>query len=187
MQTLLLYNNQLMGTPPFAHFTSFGSTSLPLALKTSLFALAGSIPTELGELINLTDLYLNNNNLSGTAPFAHVAWFGKRGTKRPSTGHLLTTTFHWPFAEIPGHLLKTTFRQRAALAIKRVSSLMLYLVVRVYHSPFPAKTCAVRWRWWVQVQCSASGGIAIQAKICANALALSYPPGAQVNRSSRRS
>jgi hypothetical protein len=66
---------------------------------------------------------------------------------------LLKTTFHWPFAEIPGHLLKTTFRQRAALAIKRVSSLMLYLVVRVYHSPFPAKTCAVRWRWWVQVQC----------------------------------
>jgi hypothetical protein len=130
---------------PFAHFTWCGSTSLPLALKTSLFALAGSIPTELGELINLTYLNLNINNLSGAPPFAHVAWFGKRGTKRPSTGHLLKTTFHWPFAEIPGHLLKTTFRQRAALAIKRVSSLTLYLV---YHSPFPAKTCAGRWRWW---------------------------------------
>jgi hypothetical protein len=35
----------------------------------------------------------------------------------------MKTTFHWPFAEIPGHLLKTTFRQCGALAIKRVSSL----------------------------------------------------------------
>ncbi len=29
--------------------------------------------------------------------------------------------------------------------------------------------------------------VVVQAKICANALSVSYPPGAQVNRSSRRS
>ena len=50
----------------FAHFTWCGSTSLPLALKTSSFALAGSIPTEFGKLINLIDLRLSNNNLTGT-------------------------------------------------------------------------------------------------------------------------
>ena len=50
----------------FAQFTWCGSTSLPLALKTSSFALAGSIPTEIGELINLTYLNLEENKLSGT-------------------------------------------------------------------------------------------------------------------------
>jgi hypothetical protein len=42
---------------------------------------------------------------------------------------LLKKTFHWPFAEIPlaTYLLKTTFRQRGALAIKRVSSLPHFL------------------------------------------------------------
>ncbi len=71
--------------------------------KTSSFALAGSIPTEFGELINLTYLGLGDNKLSGTpsllilpsvvvrvyhfaerpvarghryAPVAHVAWCG---------------------------------------------------------------------------------------------------------------
>jgi hypothetical protein len=29
--------------------------------------------------------------------------------------------------------------------------------------------------------------VVVQAKICADALSVSYPPGAQVNRSSRRS
>jgi hypothetical protein len=50
----------------FAHFPWRGSTSLPLALKTSSFALAGSIPTEFGKLINMKNLWLNNNKLSGT-------------------------------------------------------------------------------------------------------------------------
>ncbi len=40
--------------------------SLPLALKTSSYALAGSFPTEFGELINLTHLNLEGNKLSGT-------------------------------------------------------------------------------------------------------------------------
>ncbi len=66
MQDLQLWKNHLSGTPPFAHFTWCGSTSLPLALKTSSFALAGSIPTEFGELINLTRLDLYENELSGT-------------------------------------------------------------------------------------------------------------------------
>jgi hypothetical protein len=48
------------------HFSWFGSTSLPLALTTSSFALAGSIPTEFGGLINLTGLDLRVNKLSGT-------------------------------------------------------------------------------------------------------------------------
>ncbi len=60
----------------FAHFTWFGSTSLPLALKTSSFALAGSIPTQFGKLINMKHLYLDHNQLTGTHPFAHVTWFG---------------------------------------------------------------------------------------------------------------
>jgi hypothetical protein len=49
-----------------AVFTWCGSTSLPLALKPSSFALAGSIPTEFGELINLTAIDLSDNKLSGT-------------------------------------------------------------------------------------------------------------------------
>ena len=68
MKELYLSFNQLSGTLPFAHFAWCGSTSLPLALKTSSFALAGSMPTEFGELINLTYLDLRFNNLSGT-PF----------------------------------------------------------------------------------------------------------------------
>jgi hypothetical protein len=111
MQTLYLYNNQLTGTPPFAHFTWFGSTSLSLGLKTSSCALAGSIPTEFGKLTNMRNLWLNTNNLSGTPPFAHVDWFGKRGAKRPSTDHLLKTTFHRHLLKFQ---LKTTFRQRGA-------------------------------------------------------------------------
>ena len=66
MESLYLENNQLSGTPPFAHIAWCGSTSLPPALKTSSFALAGSIPTEFGELINLTYLDLEGNKLSGT-------------------------------------------------------------------------------------------------------------------------
>jgi hypothetical protein len=50
----------------FAHLTWCGSTSLPLALKKPSFALAGSIPTEFGELINLSNLHLEENKLSGT-------------------------------------------------------------------------------------------------------------------------
>jgi hypothetical protein len=41
------------------------------------FALAGSIPTEFGKLFNLIYLYLDHNELSGTPPFAHAAWFGR--------------------------------------------------------------------------------------------------------------
>ncbi len=41
-------------------------TSLPLALKTSLSALAGSIPTEFGMLINMKTLALSLNRLTGT-------------------------------------------------------------------------------------------------------------------------
>jgi hypothetical protein len=74
MQTLSLSYNKLTGTPPFAHVA--GSTSLPLALKTSFFALAGSLPTEFGKLINMKCLWLKSNKLSGTPPFAQVAWFG---------------------------------------------------------------------------------------------------------------
>ena len=66
MKVLFLSSNQLTGTPPFAHLTWCGSTSLPLAYKPSSYALAGSIPTEFGELINLTDLDLSDNKLSGT-------------------------------------------------------------------------------------------------------------------------
>ena len=66
MKELSLRDNKLTGTRPFAHVPWCGSTSLPLALKTSSFALAGSIPTELGELINLTNLDLERNKLTGT-------------------------------------------------------------------------------------------------------------------------
>ena len=56
----------------FAHVAVW-HTSLPLSEKDLPLALAGSIPTEFGELINLTDLYLSENNLTGKHPFAHVA------------------------------------------------------------------------------------------------------------------
>ncbi len=66
MTELVLGGNNLSGTPPFAHFTWCGSTSLPLALKTSSFALAGSIPIEFGKLIDMTILGLSVNQLTGT-------------------------------------------------------------------------------------------------------------------------
>jgi hypothetical protein len=66
MKDLQLWSNRLSGTPPFAHFTWCGSTSLPLALKTSSFALTGSIPTEFGKLIKLQILWLHRNQLTGT-------------------------------------------------------------------------------------------------------------------------
>jgi hypothetical protein len=72
MQCLWLKDNKLSGTPPFAQVAWFGSTSQPLASKTSSFALAGSIPTEFGELINLTGVQLCDNHLTGTPPFAYV-------------------------------------------------------------------------------------------------------------------
>ncbi len=56
-------------------------------LKTSVHALAGSIPTEFGELINLTDLSLRDNQLSGTPSLLilpgvvvrvyHLRWQGR--------------------------------------------------------------------------------------------------------------
>ncbi len=38
------------------------------------FALAGSIPTEFGQLINLIDLRLYSNKLIGTLPFAPILY-----------------------------------------------------------------------------------------------------------------
>jgi hypothetical protein len=46
----------------FAHLTWCGSTSLPLALKMSSFALAGPIPTEFGKLVNLGELLSTATN-----------------------------------------------------------------------------------------------------------------------------
>ncbi len=89
MWDLSLSNNQLTGTPPFAHFHRFGSTSLPLAFTTSSFALAGSIPTEFGKLINVETLWLSDNKLRGTPPFAHVAWLVVR------VYHFLYKRPHW--------------------------------------------------------------------------------------------
>ncbi len=66
MHKLDLSGNELSGTLPFAHIAWCGSTSLPLAEKDLPFALAGSIPTEFGELINLAYLGLEVNELSGT-------------------------------------------------------------------------------------------------------------------------
>jgi hypothetical protein len=42
------------------------------------FAQAGSIPSEFGTLVNMTDLWLHNNKLTGTPPFAHFAPFATR-------------------------------------------------------------------------------------------------------------
>jgi hypothetical protein len=79
LNELWLQSNKLNGTPPFAHFTLFCTQIVYHLLKKtfhlcwqahqhagSSFALAGSIPTEFGELINLTDLRLFSNNLTGT-------------------------------------------------------------------------------------------------------------------------
>jgi hypothetical protein len=76
MERLLLSENKLSGTPPLAQVAWFGSTSQPLASKTSSFALAGSIPTEFGNLINKRHLYVDNDQLTGTAPIVHFNWFG---------------------------------------------------------------------------------------------------------------
>ena len=62
----------------FGHFTWCGSTSLLPALKTSLlpWVLAGSIPTEIGKLINMQKLHFKENRLSGPQQFPYFAWCG---------------------------------------------------------------------------------------------------------------
>jgi hypothetical protein len=64
------------GTPRFAHFACVVHES-PCAENNS-FALAGSIPTEFGKLMNLQTLDLSDNGLTGTHPFAYSALFGTR-------------------------------------------------------------------------------------------------------------
>ncbi len=61
---LCLDTNQLAGTFRQNHCLQRWYTSLPLALRTPSFALAGPIPTEFGDLINLT--HLGSNDLTGT-------------------------------------------------------------------------------------------------------------------------
>jgi hypothetical protein len=80
MKGLWLSNNKLSGTPPVAHAVWFGTTSQPLAEENLPLALAGSIPTEFGMLINLDQLCLGSNKLTGTGTpsFAHVAWLVTR-------------------------------------------------------------------------------------------------------------
>jgi hypothetical protein len=75
MKVLAVEHNQLTGTLPFTHVTWFGRTSLPLAKKDFRLALAGSIPTEFGELINLNFLSLCINYLTGTPLIAHLNLF----------------------------------------------------------------------------------------------------------------
>jgi hypothetical protein len=72
MRDLRLVNNQQTGMLPFSHVTWFGS--LPLVLKTSSYALAGSIPTEFGKLINMQELVLYGNKLSGAVCSFWLVW-----------------------------------------------------------------------------------------------------------------
>ena len=98
-----------------------------------LFALAGSIPTEFGELINLTTLVLAKNQLTGTP-------------------HLLM---------LPG------------------------VVVRVYHCNHVVVVVVVVVVAAVQVVLQVALQVIVNAKMCTDALSVSYPPGAQVKRGSR--
>ncbi len=65
MTTLDLGWNELAGTPSLLILPGV-VVRVYHFLKTSSFTLAGSIPTEFGKLINLTDLGLGDNNLTGT-------------------------------------------------------------------------------------------------------------------------
>ncbi len=67
-------------------------------LKKTFHLLAGSIPTEFGELINLTELYLHFNSLTGAPPFARFTLVCIR------VYHLLKNTFHLRSGEIPREL-----------------------------------------------------------------------------------
>lgn len=62
--SLDLNNNQLSGTIP----SELGNLAQMTLLKLSNNQLSGNIPSQLGNLINLKDLYLNSNQLSGTIP-----------------------------------------------------------------------------------------------------------------------
>jgi hypothetical protein len=73
---------------PVSSFYPVSYTSPPNAEVHLSLALAGSIPTELGELVNLTNLRLGINELTGTHPFVDAAWFGT--TSLP----LAEKTFH---------------------------------------------------------------------------------------------
>ena len=132
------------GTPPFAHLACFGGTSLPLALKTSSVALAGSIPTEFGKLINVQTLYLYNNKLTGTPPFAQLTWFGSTSLPRA-----LTTSSFALAGSIPtefGELINLTYLNLEGDKLSGTPSLLILpgVVVRVYR--LLKKTFHLRWQ-----------------------------------------
>jgi hypothetical protein len=69
---LLCHSNKLTGKPRLP-ISPVLRSSLPLADHTSEFNLAGSIPTEFGKLVNMAYLDLENNELTGKCPCAHLA------------------------------------------------------------------------------------------------------------------
>jgi hypothetical protein len=94
-------------------------------LKTSSFALAGSIPTQFGKFINLTDLSLEENELSGTPPFAHVAWFGN--TSLPLA---LTTSSSALAGSIPTEFGKLTDVGTLRLSVNELTGTPRLLMLR---------------------------------------------------------
>jgi hypothetical protein len=64
LKFLALASNELAGTTAFAHFALFGTQVYHLLKNDLPLALAGSIPTEFGKLINLIDLALFENTLT---------------------------------------------------------------------------------------------------------------------------
>jgi hypothetical protein len=96
MNELWLHTNNLTGTSPVAHFTLFfypSTTLQPPAENNLPLSLAGSIPTEFGQLINMQYLSLGNNQLIGTPPFAHLTQFCTRS--RVYLSHTMNRRQRW--------------------------------------------------------------------------------------------
>jgi hypothetical protein len=136
----------------FAHFTWSGSTSLPLALKTSAFALAGSIPTEFGELINLTYLDLEGNRLSGMpALLTYLVWSTSRTPALKTSSFALAGSIPTEF----GELIKLTYLNLDLNKLSGTPFLFILpgVVVRVYHLHTTNCQSWWWWSWWWRRQC----------------------------------
>jgi hypothetical protein len=139
-------------------------------------------------LINMKTVRLYNNKLSGAPLIAHLTWCGSTSLPLASNNVLIA-----PAGSIPTEFGKLINLGHLVLDNNNLSGTSLLLMlpgmgVPVYHlhNELPKMVAVVAAVVAaVQVVLQVTSQVMVQAKICADALSVSYPPGAQVKRRSR--